>query len=197
MERWNHPRRRADVASLAPVRDVWVLRAVRNVRAVEAVRYSLVISIGLFAMGCVDIKGGAVEVPWAIFDANGRAINDCACAVEAAVGDNPVGNKSIAFVRLDLVSATTGDAPCAGLDSCRFACSRRIGATPFMIPGGQYQMSLTPLAADGTELSIRSTPAVSRGVVVGQPTELGAFEFMAGCASGCNGGSATQPCTGG
>ena len=68
--------------------------------------------IGLLAVSCVDIKGGAVEVPWAIFDTNGRAINDCACAVEPPLGDNPAGDRSIAFVRLDLVSSTAGATPC-------------------------------------------------------------------------------------
>lgn len=148
-------------------------------------------------MSCVDIKGGAVEVPWAIFDSSGRRINDCACAVEPSAGASPAGDKSIAFVRLDLVSFATGSEPCAGLDSCRFTCSRMIGATPFMVPPGQYMMGLTPLAADGTELSIRSTPPLSREVVHGQPTELDSFAFTAGCASTCNGGSANQPCTGG
>ena len=167
----------------------------RSVR-LATVESALVVAGGLLAAGCVDVKGGAVEVPWAIFDSNGRRINDCPCAVDPATIGNPAGEKSIAFVQLNLVSST-GDQPCAGIASCRFACSRMIGATPFMIPKGLYQMSLTPLAADGSELPIPSTPAESRDVVSGRPTELGAFSFTAGCASTCNGGSVTQPCAGG
>ena len=159
-----------------------------------AIRNALLMFAGLSSEGCVDIKGGAVEVPWAIFAPDGHAITDCACAVES-----PAGAQPIAYVRLNLVSNPdpAGAKPCDGIDSCRFTCSHKIGATPFMIPEGQYQMSLTPLAADGTVLAIPSTAPVLRPVTRGQPTELEAFVFTASCASRCNGGSATQPCTGG
>ena len=166
-----------------------------------AVRCALPFFVALSAGACVDINGGAVEVPWAIFTPDGRAITDCACALEPpAAGQAITEERPIAYVRLDLVSASNGTNPCLGLDSCRFTCGRKIGATPFMIPEGQYEMSLVPLAEDGTVLAEQGlTPVapVSRPVTRGQPTELEAFAITATCASRCNGGSATQPCTGG
>ena len=127
----------------------------------------------------------------AIFARDGRAITDCACAEPA-----------IAFVRLDLVSdPPPGNQPCAGTNSCRFACSRKVGATPFMIPPGRYLMSVVPVGLDGIDIppaSVRSPPPVSRYVVTGQPTELEAFMLeSASCAERCNSQGITEPCASG
>ena len=154
--------------------------------------------------GCVEIDGGAVEVPWAIFSPDGRAISDCSCAVTAATATP--ADTSIAFVQLDLdwdspdgspCTDPAACAPCADRSACRFACGRKIGATPFMIPAGQYLMSLTPLDAAGDVLAIQSTAPVLRQVRRGQPTELDAFVLTASCATRCNGAVTDQPCTGG
>ena len=144
-------------------------------------------ALAVLGTGCVDVSGGAVEFPWAIFARDGRAITDCACA------DPP-----IAYVALALVSEADGSDPCAFAASCRFTCGRKIGATPFFIPPGSYQMSIVPM--DGT-LNVLPTvdtvPPVVREVARGQPTELDAFMLTASCADRCNGGSPTQPCSGG
>lgn len=154
--------------------------------------------IALPAAGCVDISGGAVEVSWAVFSRDGRAINDCSCA-----------DPAIGYVRLQLVSETDpGNQPCAGNGACRFACGRKTGATPFFIAPGQYLMSVVPLDADGNDLATTfipgnavpsvQTPAAESGTVVrGQPTELEAFMLEADCRSTCNAGGILSPCTGG
>jgi hypothetical protein len=164
-----------------------------------AMNIAVLTCMGLWIGGCVEIQGGAVEVPWAIFAPDGHAITDCSCAVLPAIGaSSDAAEIPIAYVRLDLDSFPPGTMPCAGLDACRFTCSRKIGATPFMIPQGQYQMSLVPLAADGTQLmDLNPITGPVRPVTYGQPTELEAFTITADCASRCNGGSATQPCSGG
>lgn len=150
------------------------------------------------AAGCVDIDGGAVEVSWAIFSRDGRAINDCACA-----------SPRVSFVRLHLESVTDSALqPCAGVNACRFSCGRKTGATPFMIPPGQYLMSLVPLGTDGTDIAAATTtqdprPSVQRpapqwrSVVRGQPTQLEAFMLEADCESRCRGAEIFAACTAG
>lgn len=142
--------------------------------------------LGAGGTGCVEIDGGAVEVPWTVFAADGRgAINDCSCAAPA-----------IEYVRLRLTAADGSD-PCATASSCRFECHRKIGATPFMIPPGTYFMSIEPEGADGAPLvpPLVSVPApMSRQVVRGAPTELDAFDIQAACAVSCHGDVVDQPC---
>jgi hypothetical protein len=136
---------------------------------------------------CVDIDGGAVEVAWAIFAEDGRAINDCSCS-----------EPGIAYVRLHLVADPDASLqPCADNPGCRFSCGRKIGATPFSIPPGQYLMSLIAVDTNGVDVqagSVRSPPAQSRAVVRGQPTQLEAFMLETTCRAECNKGPA-KPCT--
>jgi hypothetical protein len=110
-------------------------------------------------LGCVDINGGAVEVAWGVFAKDGRAINDCSCAVALTP---PEAETPIAFVRLDLVSDNdAADQPCAGTNNCRFSCNRKIGATPFMIKPGRYLMSLVAVDGAGNDFpagSVDSPP---------------------------------------
>lgn len=147
--------------------------------------------------GCVDINGGSVEVAWGVFAKDGRAINDCSCAVPLTP---PEAETPIAFVRLNLVSdSDAADQPCAGTNNCRFSCNRKIGATPFVIKPGRYLMSLVAVDGDGNDFaagSIDSPPAELRSVVNGQPTELDAFMLQARCATRCNTGGSMQPCGG-
>jgi hypothetical protein len=152
---------------------------------------AVIACVGLLApVGCIDINGGAVEIAWAAFTKDGRAITDCSCA-----------DPSIATVRLNLVSDPDGASqPCADLAACRFACNRKIGATSFMIPPGRYLMSLVAVGADGVDLpvsAVESPAPQSREVVSGQPTELEAYMLRTNCAVQCNSADFTQPCTGG
>jgi hypothetical protein len=143
-------------------------------------------ALGAGWTGCVEINGGAVEVPWTVFAADGRgAINDCSCA-----------DPAIAYVRLRL-TAPDGSDPCATTDACRFECHRKTGATPFMIAAGTYLMSIEPEGADGAPLSpaLVSVPApMTRQVVRGAPTELDAFDIEVACAASCHGDDVDQPC---
>jgi hypothetical protein len=167
----------------------------RRGRRTECFAALVALGLGLPAagalVGCVDVNGGAVEVAWAIFARDGRAITDCTCA-----------DPAIGYVRLELVSdPPPGNQPCAGTNSCRFACNRKVGATPFMIPPGRYLMSVVPVGLDGADIpatSVKVPPPVSRFVVTGQPTELEAFMLeSANCADRCNTGGISETCTGG
>ena len=166
-------------------------------RAAVALSRVLLGAVALGGLGCVDINGGAVEVAWGLFAKDGRAINDCTCAVPLTPAESET---SIAYVRLNLVSdSAPADQPCAGTNNCRFACNRKIGATPFMIPPGRYLMSLVAVDADGGDFpvgSVDTPPAELRSVVRGQPTELDAFMLQARCANRCNSGGIMQPCGG-
>lgn len=154
-------------------------------------------AVALGGLGCVDINGGAVEVAWGLFASDGRAINDCTCAVPIAPADSET---PIAYVRLNLVSdSEPADQPCAGTNNCRFACNRKIGATPFMIPPGRYLMSVVAVDANGSDFpagAVETPPAELRSVVHGQPTELDAFMLQARCATRCNSAGSLQPCGG-
>ena len=141
--------------------------------------------------GCVEINGGAVEVPWTVFAEDGRgAINDCACT-----------EPTIAFVRLKLEappSAPEQADPCAGSMACRFSCGRKTGATPFMIPAGTYQMSIEPETADGQPIDpgLVMVPApITRDVVRGAAAELDALQITAPCALACPGDDMTMTCS--
>ncbi|MBC8131460.1 MAG: hypothetical protein H7X95_00655 [Deltaproteobacteria bacterium] len=152
----------------------------------------LIVAWVVLAGGCVEIEGGAVEVSWAIFARDGRGITDCSCA-----------SPSISYVRLNLVSvADPGQQPCAGLDACRFTCHRKTGATPFVVPPGQYLMSVVPVDAAGNDLPtvfaagdptgpavpwVQTPPATTRTVVRGRPTALEAFDLEVDCACQRNG----------
>jgi len=148
--------------------------------------------------GCVQINGGAVEVSWVVH-ANGRAITDCSCAV-APTAD--VGAPPIAGVRIEIVGqhgAIDGARPCAGRAQCQFACQRQTGATPFDIPethgGEMYAISVVAMDKDGADLPGIAAPApILRTIVRGQPTEVEAFLFEAGCAKACQGMNKTSVC---
>jgi hypothetical protein len=139
------------------------------------------------ASGCVEIDGGSVEVSWAVFTRDGRAITNCECA-----------DPAIAYIRLNLVSDPDGRAqPCAGDNSCRFGCNRRTGATPFKIPAGRYLMSLVAVDSNGADLpadAVESPAAESRSVETGRPTELEAMMMGTNCADRCDHGNVTQAC---
>lgn len=142
--------------------------------------------------GCVDIEGGSVEVPWALFAPDGRAINDCDCT-----------QPQVRTIRLVLESLETGAHPCDGRPDCEFACARKIGATPFVIPPGNYLMSVVPLDASGSALPFATPSPLTRTVRVGQPTELEAMGIEAPCAGArppeqgpnCGGIAVDRPCS--
>jgi hypothetical protein len=136
------------------------------------------------AVSCVPIDGGAVEASWIVVAVDGHAIARCDCS-----------DPEIDSVRFKLVGdspAVRGSEPCRERAECQFSCERRTGATPFDIPPGVYQMSLTPLDTAGQDLGALDpagvlTPApVLREVVRGQPTQLDALAIVAGCAPRCS-----------
>jgi hypothetical protein len=134
--------------------------------------------------GCVEVKGGAVEIFWAVYSRSGAAITDCSCA------DPP-----IATVRLVLVGQAgriEGNTPCAGQAQCDFPCQRDTGSTAFDIPPTEgdesYQISVVAVDSTGTEIpgDLVMTPApILRSVVAGQATETEAFQLVAGCRAEC------------
>jgi hypothetical protein len=151
----------------------------------------------LMAAGCVRIDGGAVEISWVVRSSDGRAITDCTCSVP-----------QIARVRLDLLGVggdIDGTTPCAGRPECEFPCQRQTGSTPFEIKQGSagpdgrmpaYQISLTAVGADGTDLTsgVQAPAPILREVVTGQPTEVEAFLLVAQCADQCSGMNSSGVC---
>jgi hypothetical protein len=136
------------------------------------------------ASGCVRIDGGAVELSWVLRTSDGRAINDCGCS-----------DPAVSSVRLRLIGqrgAIDGTTPCEGRAQCQFSCARQTGATPFDIPetqpGEMYLISVEALGSDGALLpGVRAPAPVLRGVIRGQPTDVGALLLVAECAGECSG----------
>ncbi len=146
------------------------------------------------ALGCVPIKGGAVEAAWVVVTPDGRTISDCSCTCA-----------QVAKVRLQLEPLSGGADPCAGLESCRFPCNLKSGATRFEIPPGTYAISLLPVGADGNDLTMgeagsdcRAKPGtdpIVRDVVKGRVTGLDAMTVLADCAPACGGSDNLRVCT--
>jgi hypothetical protein len=158
----------------------------------------------LAAGGCVRIDGGAVEISWAVHSTQGQAITDCGCA-----------SPPIAFVQLDLLGVD-GDfpvaMPCDGKAECRFPCQRQTGSTSFDIAPGtpiagsqpQYQISVSAIGEDGTDLSspvdageppVQTQAPILHAVVRGQPTEVEAFLLVARCSDDCSTANSSGVCT--
>ena len=163
----------------------------RATRAGLLSAFAVMATIAGATQGCVEINGGAVEVPWTVFAEDGRgAINDCNCTEPA-----------IMYVRLKLeapLGAPDQPDPCAGSAACRFSCQRKTGATPFMIPPGTYQLSIEPETADGLPIDpgLVMVPApITREVVRGAAAELDALQITAPCAVSCSGGDMTKACS--
>jgi len=148
------------------------------------IRSALLFPLLAAATGCVEVKGGAVEIFWAVYARSGAAITDCSCA------DPP-----IAMVRLQLVGQNgrvDGNTPCAGQAQCDFPCQRDTGSTAFDIPPTEgnesYQISVVAVDSEGTEIpsDLVTTPApILRSVVSGQATETEAFQLVAECRAEC------------
>ena len=159
-----------------------------------------VVALGLLVGSCVQISGGAVEVSW-VLHSNGRAITDCSCAVAPSADPNAPA-QPIAGVRIEIVGqhgAIDGTRPCAGRSQCQFACQRQTGATPFDIPethaDERYAISVVAVGPVRADLpGIKAPAPILRTVVRGQPTEVEAFLFEAGCAMACEGMNRTAVC---
>ena len=154
----------------------------------NAVAATLVLAVAApGAGGCVRIDGGAVELSWVLRTPEGRAISDCGCS-----------DPQVATVRLHLILqdaagvAVPGNTPCEGRAECQFPCQRHSGATSFDIPETRpdemYLISVDTLGPDGMPLAGVQAPArVSRSVVRGQPTDMGALLLVTECANACSG----------
>jgi hypothetical protein len=148
------------------------------------VRVALFGALAVPGSSCVRIDGGAVELSWVLRTSDGRAISDCGCSAPP-----------VASVRLKLMGqggTIDGATPCAGRAQCQFSCARQTGATPFDIPetqpGEMYLISVDTLGPDGAPVPGVRTPApVLRGVIRGQPTDVGALLLVAECAGECSG----------
>lgn len=100
-------------------------------------------------IGCVEVKGGAVELSWTLRDFEGEA-NNCrdarigqvrVCWREVAdAGDTPGGNQCV-IIRND-----------AGFTELfrTFDCEQNRGVTTFEVPPGRQALFVVPLCDDGS-----------------------------------------------
>jgi hypothetical protein len=150
----------------------------------RAAHVAVIAALAAVGAGCVEVKGGAVEIFWAVYSKSGAAITDCGCA-----------EPPIATVRLVLVGRggrIEGNTPCAGQAQCDFPCRRDTGSTAFDIPPTEgaesYQISVVAVDSTGAEIpnDLVTTPApILRTVVAGQATETEALQLVAGCRAEC------------
>jgi len=127
----------------------------------------------LFCAGCVDIKGGAIDLAWTIFGPNGQACcpdgNFCKVAARMAT------------VRVNLfLGACRSGAP----DQQRsFPCPSVQGASQFDIPPGTYCIQVCAVDETGNQVANGPGP-ILRDVIEGDVVELGAVALtVATCPS--------------
>lgn len=133
-----------------------------------ATRAGVLLALALTA--CVDVEGGAVEVGWDLRFPDGRRTDD---------DDNYIDctKAQLGKMALSLLPIDPGTDPCAGDDRCQFACSHMgFGTTPFVIPEGQYAISLQILDPAGIPLGsgegIVTPGPIVRNVRTGEITSL-------------------------
>jgi hypothetical protein len=139
-----------------------MLRSASSPGAARGACRSLLVALMLLPASCVDVSGGAVEARWDLRNENGDRIDDCATT-------------PIATLRFGLAPSAGGADPCATDPGCRFACSLKSGATAFMVPEGDYTITLEALSGDGQPLGppgVVVPEPVSRHVVHGRVTDL-------------------------
>ena len=129
---------------------------------------TMIFSVLVGMVSCVDVEGGAVEIRWAINDANGIRIS---CA-DAGFSD----------VRLFLAPQNGPDAGLTACptDPCTFPCTSTVGTTAFVIDAGTYEMWIRPIdintgEALGETEGVTTPPTIVREVIRGELTELGVY----------------------
>ena len=131
-------------------------------------------TMGLVSAGCNTIDGGAVEGRWVVRDSQGRPL-ECE-------------NTPMAFIRLAMRPIAGEGDPCTRQSPaanscgpngcCAFDCVGRdgVGATPFVIPEGDYAIVLEPLDSNrmvlGPQDGIIVPPTTIRTVTSGAVTNL-------------------------
>ena len=135
---------------------------------------------GALAAGCVEVSGGAVELDWVVVSQHdGTVLRFCECA--------PPSTQRVASLGLILESR---DPQVADPAAHWFACSDGRGTTSFTIPSGDYDLTLRPTAADGTDLGLRRPPrafpspsVLVRRIVHGQVASLDVWTIRLDCDS--------------
>jgi hypothetical protein len=125
------------------------------------------------ATGCVDIRGGAVELAWQLFTQAGSA-----CCSDAAAACQATGASS---VRVHLFPDG-----CQGseLPVHNFSCGSNQGASAFDIPPASYCIVVD--AADAAENPVATGPGpVVRDFLRGDVVELGAVALTVNDPSRC------------
>lgn len=141
------------------------------------------VAAGAAAPACVTIDGGAIELSWVTYCADGKkpesATASCSCKLRAA---------RLAQVRVQALALGDGGGAdaCAGRGACVFTASVQSGSTGFIVPPGDYAIGILPLeesggalggpacVPDGSQGSCWQTPAqVRRTVVTGEVVSLG------------------------
>jgi hypothetical protein len=177
------------------------MRLVR--RRAAALKVAALIAGGVALLPrCLTIDGGAIELSWVVYCANGRQPGCgpacCSCDERAA---------SLTRVQLVLTGVSDGAATngCDGKTTCRFDASAHSGNTGFFVPPGDYELTLLPLDAsgqvlggpscvpDGSAGSCWQTPVpLRRTVNTGEVVSLGSFLIAvpdcpttASCANSC------------
>ena len=139
--------------------------------AIEALIFC-VFFIFLATSGCMDMKGGAVELQWVVRDTNQRA-REC-----AEVG--------ISHIRISIVQSTEDETidlckdPETDVGRCTFKCDVGNGTTPFKIPEGWYHFGLVALDEDGMVIpaNLISIPSpIFRRVLYGEILDLGVWQI--------------------
>ena len=126
-----------------------------------------------WAAGCVDVKGGAVELAWRIFAPSGAFC----CSSK-----NPCHAAGAQVVRLHL---RPGSCMADELPLHSFACSDVQSSTAFdILPEGTYCITVDAADAAGAAVAVGPGP-IFREVTRGEVVELGAIALTVTDAQKC------------
>lgn len=126
--------------------------------------------IAMMTSGCVQVEGGAVAGRWDLRFPDGRRVDDN----DEKIKCNESGLDRMTF---SLIPAGDSQDPCFGAEHCQFDCAPQgRGITEFMIPEGQYAISMQILDIKGEIMGPADgivTPApIVRQVRTGEITDL-------------------------
>lgn len=147
-----------------------------------------VVWVLVIAVGCVDVRGGAVGLNWAVREADG---DNSSCAY-TGIPPGAACQNPLPVERVELCAQALGD---AGSQSCQpvadWACDRGRGATPFFLAAGRYSFRLRVYCDDPTSAArgplaeVVVPDPIVRDIEHGQIAELGAL-LIEVQADGCS-----------
>jgi hypothetical protein len=145
-------------------------------------KFLSIIIFVLFALGCTDYSGGAVEIAWVIRGTDQRAYS---CNAET-LGENKITNVKLSIISVTGEYNSRNICDLGVVDNCIFECdadagSTLKGVTTFSIPPGEWNIGLIPMNSIGDEIPssiVQSPHPVRVNIEEGTLSFLGVWQIV-------------------